>query len=533
MEKEEKVKNIYDFADMFKKNKRLVEVSIITIIMNLAAHCYAYTNTAFLHDRQNYFSNIDFRSAINTRWFSSFVNLLTSSAYVPWLYGVLLTIFFIISVYIIVSLLEVKRILSIILIAGLCTSHYTVICCHFFGTYDFFAALVFACLAAWIWNKDNVKLPVRLIFASGFIALSAASYGAYLGVFPVLVIYVSILKALDGENTKKVFLRSIESIAELIMGIVIYYVIERALLHIFNVQLIDYMGESKIASKIGIVDITNGIGLAYKNTFRYYAGLIDRTIPRGLAIGALVLSIILFILLLIRNRKKQTSVSLLLLVFYLAVLPLALGLIYVLAFGNVHKLMQYTFVLYYVFMVKMAELLILDSGDAQKKAKSYVIQFVSIASLLIIIGYSYEGILNANLAYIRAEELSVHSYTLAIRAIDKIESTPGYTGNEDIICMGDLADASRYNPEENLNSLGVFDDIEYISKDHPDGFDYYGSEYRFMGSVVNFTPNWAHFSKDFCTDEEYDELKQLPVFPAEGCTKKIENRIFIRFTEDF
>ena len=191
---------VNNFIDEIFNNIRFKISCISTIILCMIAHAYSYFNATLIHDRCTYFMDPALNGAIRAKWLANYVDILTGFAYVPWLSGVLTIVFLLISVYLIVEILDIRKAWSIILVAGLCVTYYSVLGAHLYWPHEILAALPMACISAWIWTKRECKTVIRILGELIFVGFSLAIYGAYTPVAPALVLLVCLTELLKGEN---------------------------------------------------------------------------------------------------------------------------------------------------------------------------------------------------------------------------------------------------------------------------------------------------------------------------------------------
>lgn len=323
------------FSRLWADKRFRVSCAAVAVIC-LAAHGYAYANSSFLHDRQYYFGPVIFDSATRSKWMAQFWDCLIYFAYIPWLSGVLVIGMFLVSIYMMVDMLRIRQSWVIWLISGVCITHSTVIFAHLYWPTEILAALPMAAASAWCWSREACPLPLRMVVGAFFMGLSMASYGAYACVGPFLVIMVLLFRLIDGEDWKKILLRGLEYIGTFFLGMVFYYVVLRLFLHVQHLALLDYANESRLTGQFPrITEILEYVGLAYQVALAHFCR--DRFLSI-ITFGGVVL---LFREIQQSGKRLAKPANIFLLVFLLTVIPLCVGLIYVLAFGYAHNLMTF------------------------------------------------------------------------------------------------------------------------------------------------------------------------------------------------
>lgn len=527
---------MYDIFGEIWNNKRFRLSAISVIVMCFIAHAYAYFNATFFHDRQTFFNEIVFDSAKRTKWFAQYVDCLTAFAYLPWLFGILTIIYFIISIYVIVDVLDVQRGLSIFLIAGLCITHYSILGAHLFWPHEILAALPLACISVWIWNKSNWSVIARILLSGIFIGLSMATYGSYASVGPTLVILSSITLLLIGENYKNVLKRDIEYIGSFSFGVVFYYVVLRLFLRIQNLQLLSYMGEDNLTKKIDIIKILEYVKLAYFSAIKQYLGMYSeystgvktsKMMPIWIAKFILILGIVMFLILLWEAKDKiKNKASVLLLILLVELLPLSVSLIYVMSFNNVHFLMTFTYVMVYVYIVKLVELFY------KKERIKISPPILSITVVIMMAFIVYYNVLVNHIAYSKVENNYIISKSIATNLVARIENCEGFSGNEEVVFVGDLCYSDYFNGNKNsdVNYFSYLDNMGILDKECINSFSYEGAMFPFIKNIIGSNLGLINYSEHLFNEVSLDVIEKMPLYPADGSVIKIGNYIIVKIS---
>lgn len=146
-----------------EKSDRLKHSCVATAILCFVTHAFTYYNASFIHDRCILNFSVTFDSAMRTKWMDQYLDLLTGFAYLPWLTGILTIFFFMISIYLLVDILEIRYVVSVWLIAGVCITQSSVVNAHMYWPHEILAALPFAVISAWIWKNEKIGRIVRVV----------------------------------------------------------------------------------------------------------------------------------------------------------------------------------------------------------------------------------------------------------------------------------------------------------------------------------------------------------------------------------
>ena len=531
---------IYDIT-FFQKNKRMKTSLAATFVLSMVAHAYSYFNSAFATDRFRWFGHYTVRGlhgAAMGKWFGQYLGFLNWNSYLPWLNGLIATTYLAFSVWIVCEVLDVKKTLSIILIAGLMVTDSCVIMANFFTPQGFLLALITACISVYFWHNDKLKLPVRIAGEAVFISFSLGTYGSYTTVAPTLVILACMVMLLQGEGVVKVLKRGGEYIASFLAGMGLYYVILRLCLKFQKIEMLSYLNEDKLVTGTDSNELLYCIEIGYKNSIARYLGDYRgryRVMPQWMAILMLLCGVAMIAVLVWNNdRMKKNKWSYVLLLALIAVFPLSAGAIYVMAFGTVHHLMVYTYVMLYVGFVKLAEMIAVDRlyKDWRKQA-AIIMSGIMIACSVFVV---YKGILVSNMCYSRLDNLNTISEGIAFRVLDRIESCEGFTGDEPVCFVGDITDSeyfknSRYSDSDWLDML---DGIIAVSPDRSNVFIYYTHLIMFMKEYTETDLDIDYYDPDseVLSAQDKQIIEDMPLFPADGSVRKIGGQVIVKFSED-
>lgn len=532
---ERKVNNLLKFLDI----KKLKIVSISVAFFMLAAYMYAYTNSLTLFDAARLYRGTEHIGFSGDKWAISLLGVLDAHVNEPWLAGLWAIVFMIVSVYFITDILEINSTWGICLAAGLCSTQSSIICQQGYigGQYTGEAALAFACLAAWLFLKSNIGIICKMIFGAICIAVSAGIYGAYISIVPSLMILSLIMDIVYKEKSAKgTWRKAILSVGQFLIGMILYYVILRVGMYFTESELQSYMGEDSLSSVQQVIAKHNYIVEAYEQIIRYYLGRVPvHYLPKSLekiALFSLLMGIGLSIITLLRHRKDiaDRKYNIILLLGLVLILPLSLNLIYVFSSGNVHYLMIFTYVLPYVFFVKLMEM---EIGAKERYRTGYLLSVFYKISACVFVYYS---IVMANATFVQLNHLYVTAQSNGIRLLDRIESCEGFNGTEKIYLVGNIL----YNEYFTIPLAGaeILDaNLGHASPDISNGLNT-----MFLTNILNARFRYAfnssieelvgELAEDGVEQEIIEQIKKMPAFPYDGSVQKLGEDIYVIFTTD-
>ncbi len=540
------MKEIYGVFEVIIKNTRLKSSFLAGCVMTLLAHAYGFFNTSFINDRIAFFRDPIDDFASTGKWFAEVVSGLRYYSYVPWLIGVLEMIFVSLSVYATIEVLKINKTLSIWIVAGLYVTNVSFIIGNFYSGDTFSFALVMAALSAWFWSlKENEgksavteafrrHFSLRLVFGVVTIALSLAVYGSYASVAPTLILMGAMVLWFQGKKAGYILKRVGEYVITYGVGMVMYYVILRIVLRVRNIEMLSYMGEDRLVHGATAKEILSFAGMSYENPIKHWLGMDGlNTIPVRVSIIILIVAVILLIMQLIYHRELLRDPARVIVFLVLAVFfPFSAGMIYMMAFGSVHYLMIFTYVLLYVGVVKLAESSLLLKQTKFQHIMSHTIVSVEVILLGVAI---YRGVVLSNMSYSALEQSYTASKSIATRLMDRIEGCEGAHGNEMVVFIGDLADNEYFHRPSEMgqywrSKIGFLGLPIYSTS-----FAYLGNTRSFLQDVMGFYRSIAYYvpgsGSGGYTEEDEEVINSMPVFPADGSVKKIGETIVVRLSE--
>lgn len=435
------------------------------------------------------------------------------------LLGLLTIICIACSAGIIVEILEVKDRNSALLI-GIIMSVFPVVTTWF--AYMFTAAAyafsvllaVGACLAA-----KKLKNPWGGVLASLLIAYSLGIYQAHLGISVCIFMCLINKEILDNKSTfKSVIKKSTYYIGIIFAGIIIYFLVMKTFLYIYDIELLEYQG----INELGIINLFKGVGEAYKNflflNVRDICGITNSTIIR-LTITVMIAVMYTSFFLLKKNiigiGKKILAIIL------MAGMPIGINLIFVMTSNNgktnVHTLMLYTTVLVFV-------LPFFFFGQVIDYIKNmYVMNLIKrILYITIIIASCYYVHLD-NEAYLKATFLQEQTNSYLTTLVTQIKSLEGYNDDLSLVFMGmgEVEDSS-------LTQMDRFSNVQLTAYEWD--LNMWINDYQ----LINYIKYYCGYSPVIISEDKFKNNKRIsdmPVYPDSGSIRIIDNTIVVKMSK--
>lgn len=491
-------------------------------IIFLLVHIYHFTNFSMNRDNALFGNGIGGLygrggGVESGRFLLALTNSLSGDYAMPWVVGLLSTLYFALTVCVLVLLFKIRHKGTILLLALLLAS-FPASACTLSYTYtadSYFLAILLA--------SAGVLLTRRLRW--GWLpgaALIAASLGIYQAYFPfaaaLAVISLLFFFLQETLSPKEILLSAIRSVAALLLALVLYKYLLELLLHITGKTLDSYAGIDHMWY-LPVWVLPERISTAFRFSFAYYRIRPFFSDLCGYAyVCAMLLSFLLVLFTVVRSRLYRRPLQLLGIIGLLLCLPLACSLSYVMSNG-VHSVMLYAVVLQLV-----AAALALDQLDLPCLGNRFgkLLGFVLAVSLLLI---GLESAIVVNKAYFKMNLVYEHTYSFYTRMFVRMEETEGYRPGMPIVMLGDISEEvyPLQNPElEELETLtGISTRRSLFSSYVIPAFSKF-----ILGEA--FHP--ADESLQASTLEKIEE-ETMPVYPQPGCIRIVDDVMVIKLGE--
>lgn len=452
------------------------------------------------------------------RWFQIPVHNLFSPWSSPALNGIMAIFFLSIAACVIVNSLKVESITGAVLIGIIImTIPSTASNMYFMYLAPTFALSI---LATTVNVYITMKYKYGWIFGAILQLFSMACYQAYFGLSTSLFVLICLLMLIDGEEVGFVVKKGLISILCLGVSMACY------LFSLRFVDLIDYKGLNDIGQSSAIT-IIHAFLRAYHRVLQYFI-----TKPESFMVGApilfnrllVIILLLLIITLFIQKKIYSEPLRCILSFILLAIMPLSLGLVYVMApeISHASTVMIFSYSVFYFFIiVEMERILTINIG------KKIVTVFASLITITLLLE-SYSCARVVNNAYYRsyvAQNRVMHYYN---RILSKLESTEGYHYGDQLTILGGFYPNPVPVATLNMNGQELADLEGAALEDH----------LFLWTNREDFLKIWFGIDTGTITPEEQaeimetDEFKNMPIFPADGCVAQINGIWVVKMNED-
>lgn len=304
-------------------------------------------------------------------------------------------------------------------------------------------------------------------------------------------------------------------VAQLLAGLLLYaFIFPWVLAHTGVGMATTYNGLSRVGDYTGI----SILSLVKESClYPFQEMLAPQTHLPSLArlLYILLFAVTAIMLALLARSHTLPASSLGMIVLLLAFMPLGANITYVISKGMVHVLMCYSFFLFFLFPISLAERL-----KAERLASSRAM------SAILTIAFSALYLCNvtfANQLYLRRDLEMQSTLSLMSRVIDRIEQTEGYVpGETPVAFIGTLFDSplAMARPGfEHLSGLMGSNNLYAITSE--DYFPWY------IQQVLGY-PMQILSEPDRVQMAFREDILALPIFPEDGCCQMIDGTLVIR-----
>ena len=513
----------------FSKETRLAFLS--ALLMGFVAHLYVFSNLLINHDGA--LSLLSENAHLTSgRWSLAFFSALSGIYELPVVLALLVVLALACTAALTVKLLGISSQPSILLTAGFLVT-FPSICVIFPYLYTadaYLFALLLNALAVylakrwrWGWAPSILCIAVALGIYQSFVCYAVG-----------LFLLDCILSLLDKEDIKRVSLRGLKYILTIAAGLVLYRVILAVLLQLAGTALSSYRGMDQ-AIQSGVLDYLRALPQAYLEFLRFfwqpsYLGRLLTLAQQCL----LLLAIACGAYLLLARHLYKEPLRLALVLLGIALLPLALNLISIIIAGqtDVNLLMEFSFVLFYIFMVKVMELALgqlLKEGLPwrlpQKWGKRGALSWQApmSAGLVVCLALIWNQFCLVNTGYLRVQLVYENSFALANRIVARVEGMEGFHRDIPVVLAG--------NPASTYGNRVAFPQLE----EFPGMYTSLVNEY----CGTHFIRAFIGMHKRCATPEQREEvmesgvLETMPIYPAQGSIQEYNGMILVKLSENW
>ena len=509
------------------KNKRFIKVMLVSLIWGLVAHGMAIFNKFCFQDETEAIDNLGVTFYFG-RWMLGIIEKLETffrgEIWSTSALNGLMTVFALGAIaYIVIETMHIQSRVLMVITAGIIVSWpaITAIMGFMFTAPYYYLGLMVAMAALYMWlTRQNL---IWAIVASLAMAASMGLYQANICACLALVCVYFIQYTYEKNMTwKEYFLTAIKQGIVLVATLGEYIVFNKLCLWHEGITMGSY-GSMDI-SGMGTTSLSgylSRIVTVYKEFFNPSVGEANMYYYHNTYFlwTTLVITGLLVVAILIHLSYKKYYSKMVQLLLLIVVFPLASHFVYFMVdAATVRSRMAFAEVFVYVFVVvvlqiAMAEFELIDV-DLIKKSFTVLRKALVLAIALVLLG----NLRLDNACYLKATMMQTADIGYFNQLITQIKSCEGYTGNEPVCYI---------NADEMISIRGTGDRLDEIMM-----VPYERTTCVAAGNWKRFMSIWCGYQPEELDPsffDGYEEVEEMPHYPANGSIKRLEGAIVVKF----
>lgn len=495
--------------------QKLKFIALWVFAIGLVAHGYCYFNGNFSHD--SLFSIHEQSPAVmisSGRYLRPVYRLLRGNFTLPVINGFLFLCFLSMSVYLLTDILNIQKKSLVALTCGLLTANSTIALMNATYLHDadsYGLALLLALAGVWV--------SLRLRHGNGYAVLfyfaSLGIYQAYIDVAIYVFLILALVRLLQGEGVKKVYLKTIRNLLPIAAGMVLYFLGILVTRHMTQVSGGGLYNDPTAALSLRslsdrFLSCARALYLWFFNSAAHAPGVV---------IGANLLMLALTVLLLVAliRRRQLPGSSVWGIIGILILIPFGMNAVTLLS--NVcHWLTVFACYLSYLCAPVLIELY--DEDPAGSKCTLFSRKVWAVLAAVLI----FDSCLYSNEISLKKELESAATLSTFTRIVDRMEQTEGFVpGQTEVAFVGLLFDSPLSTERSGFDhtSTGLW---------HSYSTTYYETYEVYLSYYLGYP---AH-----CVDineiQKYEKMEQIiamPSFPAAGSVQMVEDVLVIKLSD--
>lgn len=388
-----------------------------------------------------------------------------------------------------------------------------------------YVAPVYALMLVLITMAVIVTMRFRFGFlpAAVLIVLSMAGYQAYFPYATALFVLALIVDVMEGRAEKEIIRQGFLDLIALAIGIAGYLLS----LNLLHVEVADYRGMQDIGSS-SMAQYVRAVIRAYHRLLEYFV-----TDPLSYAQGsahrwnmlAFGLLMLLAALVLLRKEVHGQRLRLFMYVVFTALMPLSIGLIYVMSVEvqDASPLMIYPYCLVYVWLIVLAEHLSLPKACWQ--------QVLAGLCVLTLVMVGYENYRVSSDSYYRMYIANKRVYGLYNRIVSRLEEQEGFAYGDKVRILGAYDKSEAFPLDTYQLRDATYADLEGVTLE-TNLFMEPTREYYLRLFLGIETPYQGVSDEEVAQIRATQEYQEMPYWPAEGSIERIHDVWIVKMAED-
>lgn len=217
---------------------KVILICLATFLWGIIAHAYMFFDFYPSHDSLMIVTMDEEWEVSLGRFMEPIYVFIRGAINAPWLLGILSLLFLSLSLFFIIELLNITRIVSIIILCGLFTTHITITALY--ATYMPFVdiymlSLLFVSSGIYLLEKYKNGILLSVIF----LTISLGLYQSYISCAITLMLFLILKKVIEGINPGQLVKTLIKYGVCLVASAVLYLILTKISLQLCNITLAD------------------------------------------------------------------------------------------------------------------------------------------------------------------------------------------------------------------------------------------------------------------------------------------------------
>lgn len=483
---------------------------------------YMFTHKFLNHDDiGGLYSDVNLLSS--GRWFLHFATGINGNFSSSWLGALFGAFYLAAAVVLILRMLRIRHFVPAVLTAACLVAFPTVTStfAYMFCADQYLLALTLSTVAAYMISRK--KWPL-IILGGVVMAFSMGIYQAYFPLAASLLVTYMLIDAINSRfaSFKDFIVTGLKYCAGLALGMILYFIILKICLKINNVELIDYQGISSMGI-VSLGEFIERIEAAYLSFPEFYlSSPVFHSFFKYIVIASFAFDIMALALIIKQRGLYKSGAVIAEIVILLALLPLACGLVYVMAgMFTVHLVMLFPRVLPLILPAVFASNIDFGRNDSDlcsAGTSGAACLALTCALLLSQFACAYEFLLVDNRAYFDMDLTYENTYAFMTKLTAKLELQEGFTEDTPIALIGN-ADMGSVIPQSAMTGVLT------------------GNSAANMYTRTQFLSYFLSSSYVYAGTDAVEQIKQsrefksMPCYPDEGSIKTINGIITVKFSD--
>lgn len=498
-----------------------------SIVIGLMTHLYQFTNKLYNYDELANTPNGYGVGAESGRWFLKILGdkfaIQFGNYSLPWLNGMIAILLLACSAALIADMFHMKSCFFAAAMGGFLVSFPAVISTFFFMyTVVFYSiAIFFSVLAAYF----VIRFPKNLLLHAAAVLLIACSVGIYQAYFAntACLLLIGLLLSCafdDNKNWKELLFIALRYLAVLILGLLLYFILNKLLLAQWGIALNSYQGIDSMG-KITAAQLVDALARCYKDFIKLSYANIAYLNPTsyvkrcfGIIMFLLAVGAVCRVFL-----EKGCVVKRIFLALGFALLPIAGFLVYIMTpEGWVYTLMAFSVVFIPIFMLLWAERFTarFDKKEILRKLTQWAAALVSVAMIGVYIWYG-------NGCYMSLEYTKYHDLAYYQTMVTQIKSLDDYRDDLPLALIGDTI-------TDETNNMGSMVGATFGMDGKIDSNVNAYSRTAIIAKYLGFAPRFCGY-EEIVELMDRDEVKEMSSYPDAGSVKIVDDVIVVKIME--